>query len=57
MQKSYTIINNNTILENKSGNNLTVNKNIEEICKKLNMGCGFKGYTPNFIAGPMQEIK
>lgn len=57
MQKSYIVINNNTILENKSGNNLTVNKNIEEICNKLNMGCGFKGYTPNFIAGPMQEIK
>lgn len=57
MQKSYAIINNNTILEAKTGNNITVNKNIEEICKKLNMGCGFKGYTPYFMANPMQEIK
>lgn len=57
MQKLYSVINNNTILEIKTGNTITIKQNIEETCRKLNRGCGFKGNTPYFITGLMQEIK
>lgn len=58
---SYSVIKNEKnvfdILEKDSGNVIEVKKTDEKevrsICRKLNLGAGFDGWTPDFVAKQM----
>ena len=41
------------IMENETGNVIVIEdneKNIKTICRKLNLGSGFNGFTPQFFS-------
>lgn len=52
MTKKYSIVNDGEIVDNTSEVVITIpHKNdVKEICKKLNSGSGFNGFTPSFFS-------
>lgn len=56
LNKKKTKFNTAVILEKDSGINIIIKNSFENpntLVRKLNLGSGFKGWTPNFFAKPL----